>query len=228
MRRLRYHSVIGVVVSRTVYKPAGIPVFPPHDHPDGDCLLKRLLARGEIEARSDWPDGFAGGIAHRLDISTSGAMLVADDLAELALIRELFSAKCFTKTYRLRVAKSVSWDNNQCDRAIAHDRRRRAKMIVQRGENTPHRGKWLPAQTQFQRVHHDLFEAQMHTGVMHQIRVHAAFLGIPLLGDRLYGGGSTPPDAGPGVTFFLHHVGLTSKEVSTAAVPMPSWAMETR
>ena len=56
----------------------------------------------------------------------------------------------------------------------------------------------------------------MRTGVMHQIRVHAAFLGLALAGDRLYGGG-------PG-GFRLHHVGLSGGRWSTSSVPLPAWA----
>jgi 23S rRNA-/tRNA-specific pseudouridylate synthase len=65
---------------------------------------------------------------------------------------------------------------------------------------------------------------------MHQIRAHAAFLGLSLLGDKLYGGGHTPEDAPHGVTFFLHHMGLTSPDgvVKTDAVPTPKWASAPR
>ena len=208
----------------TVYKPPGIPVFPPHSNPAGDCVLHRLLDSGCVNASVSWPEGFAGGIAHRLDVSTSGALLVAHGLDELGAIREQFAQKRFVKTYRLRVSRDVSWDENQCDRPIAHDRRRRSRMIVQRGKSTPHRGKWLPASTCFRRVQGDVFEAEMRTGVMHQIRVHAAFLGIPLLGDSTYGGGQTPNSADAGVRFFLYHVGLSSSVFQTDPVSIPGWA----
>ena len=59
---------------------------------------------------------------------------------------------------------------------------------------------------------------------MHQIRIHCAFVGLPLLGDRVYGGGKTPTDAPEGVTFFLHHVGFQGEGVATSPVPSPSWA----
>jgi 23S rRNA-/tRNA-specific pseudouridylate synthase len=59
----------------------------------------------------------------------------------------------------------------------------------------------------------------MSTGVMHQIRVHAAFLGVPLAGDARYGGGRT--DDG----FHLHHVGFTGPGLRTEDVPCPTWAL---
>jgi 23S rRNA pseudouridine1911/1915/1917 synthase len=209
---------------RTLCKPAGLPVFPPHDDPSGDCLLRRLLADAPERARQDWPPGFDGGLAHRLDTSTSGAVLVADDPAELAVIRAAFSGRQLTKTYLLRTARPPAWSDNACDRAIGHDKQHRRRMVVQRGHATPHRGAWHPAETRFRALGGDLLEATMSTGVMHQIRVHAAFLGVPLLGDALYGGGRPPDDAPDGLTFFLHHVGLTGPGVATDPVPLPGWA----
>jgi 23S rRNA-/tRNA-specific pseudouridylate synthase len=212
-------------MARTLSKPAGIPVFPPHDDPHGDCVLARLLAEEPARADVAWPDGYAGGLAHRLDTSTSGALIAADDPAELAKILAMFQAKYLTKTYRLRAAKPVRWDRNTIDRPIAHDSRHKGKMVVQRGESTPHRGRWLPASTAFTRIAGDLWEARMSTGVMHQIRVHAAFLGIPLAGDRRYGGGPPPADAPPGAEFLLHHVGISGPDgFSSAPVPLPAWA----
>lgn len=203
-------------MSTTVAKPCGIPVFPPHDDPSGDCVLARLVADAPSRLGLPWPEGFAGGIAHRLDTQTSGALLVADDPEELVAIREAFASRAFLKTYRFVAAREVPWDANHCARSIAHDRRRRRRMIVQRGPSTPHRGRWLPAETHFRRLGPCLWEATMRTGVMHQIRVHAAFLGLALAGDRLYGGG-------PG-GFRLHHVGLSGGRWSTSSVPLPDWA----
>lgn len=199
-------------------------MFPPHADPDGDCVLARLLAEQPERADLAFPEGFAGGIAHRLDISTSGALLVADDPEELARIREAFASKGLRKTYRLLASRPVPWNENRCTAELAHDKRRKKRMIARRGPNTPHRGKWHPAETRFTRIAGDLFEAEMRTGVMHQIRVHAAFVGIALLGDRLYGGGETPADAPPGVTYFLHHVGLEGPGIRTEPIPLPDWA----
>lgn len=199
-------------------------MFPPHDDPGGDCVLARLLAAEPWRAQVAWPPGFEGGVAHRLDTSTSGALLVADDPAELAELREAFASGALRKTYRLRVARVPAWRENACELPIAHDRRHARRMVVQRGRDTPHRGRWLPARSRFLRLEGDVLEAVITTGVMHQIRVHAAFLGAPLLGDRLYGGGPTPPDAPPGVTFFLHHVGVEGSGWRSAAIGLPGWA----
>jgi 23S rRNA pseudouridine1911/1915/1917 synthase len=212
-------------VLRTVPKPAGIPVFPPHGEPAGDCLLARLLADEPERGTVAWPEGFAGGILHRLDTSTSGAVAVADDPHDLEALRGLFREHRLVKRYRLLSARDPGWDENAVEAPIAHDPRHKGRMVVQRGRHTPHRGSWLPACTAFRRLEGRLFEAEMRTGVMHQIRVHAAFLGIPILGDRRYGGGVTPDDAPDGVTFFLHHVGLSMPGLRTASVPDPPWVL---
>lgn len=210
-------------MATTILKPAGRPVFPPHDAPAGPSVLRDLLDAEPARATLAWPEGFEGGIAHRLDTSTSGALLVADDPDELALLRQAFADGHLVKTYVLRAAKEVPWDTHRCDRPMAHDARRKARMIVQRGADTPHRGRWYPASTTFRRLGDHLWEVAITTGVMHQIRAHAAFVGLPIAGDRLYGGGPTPADAPPGATFLLHHVGLTGPGITTAPVPLPAW-----
>lgn len=212
---------------QTYDKPAGLPVFPPHADPDGDCVWARLVADEPWRRDVPWPDGFAGGLAHRLDVSTSGAVAVAADLDELAALRDHFATHRLDKRYVLWSAKAPRWDSHVCDRPIAHDRRHKRRMVVQRSPRTPHRGRWYPAHTAFRVVEGRLVEARMRSGVTHQIRLHAAFVGLPILGDRLYGGGVTPADAPPGLTFFLHHHGFTGP-VQTAPLPDPSWLVAAR
>lgn len=206
----------------TLAKPAGLPVFPPHADPGGDCVLRRWLDERPSAREVAWPDGFAGGIAHRLDVATSGALAVADDPASLERLRDAFADGALVKTYRFLARHEVPWDANRCDRAIAHDRRHKRRMVVQRGASTPHRGRWHPADTRFERLGPHLWQATMSTGVMHQIRVHAAFVGLVLAGDPVYGGGP-PPDAAPDGGFCLHHVGFSGR-FRTEPVPLPPWA----
>lgn len=213
-------------------KPAGLPVLPPHADPEGDCVLARLLAAEPGRSTIPWPRGFEGGILHRLDTSTSGAVAIADDPADLVFLRSLFSEGQLAKRYVLRAARDPGWDENSCDRPLAHDPRHKGRMVVERGRQTAHRGRWLPAHTTFRRRSGTLFDAVIRTGVMHQIRVHAAFVGIPILGDRRYGGGETPADAPPGLAFYLHHTGFgtapgfTGPPLETAPVPLPDWARD--
>ena len=71
---------------RFVNKPAGLPVFPPHADPSGDCVLRRLEAQGCL-GPGPWPQGFEGGLAHRLDTATSGLVAFAPDPEALATLR---------------------------------------------------------------------------------------------------------------------------------------------
>lgn len=212
-------------MATTRFKPAGIPTLTPHDDPGGDCLLARLLAEEPGRADLPWPPGFEGGVLHRLDTATSGAIWIADDPEELASLRAYFAEGKLDKVYRFRAARDVPWHQQITTRGIAHHPQRRDRMVVQRGEATPHRGRWYPAVTSFKRLEGALWEARIRTGVMHQIRVHAAFVGLPIAGDRLYGGGPTPDDAPAGAKFLLHHVGLRAPgSLFTAPVPLPEWA----
>ena len=180
-------------------KEAGLPVFGRDEEP---CLLAALLEALPEQGRVDWPEGFEGGLLHRLDNHTSGLVIAARSLAALQRGREAFAGHLLSKIYRFLVDRDVPWHEHEVDRPLAHDRRRRSRMVWQRGASTPHRGRWYPAVTRFVRLgvlgDRHLWEATMSTGVMHQIRVHAASVGLPLAGDRLYGGGGTG-------RFWLHH-----------------------
>lgn len=213
-------------------KPAGLPVFPPHADPAGDCLLRRLLEAHPEQGEPPWPPGFEGGLAHRLDNPTSGLLIAARDPDSLAWIRSLFQEKRLLKTYSLISARPVPWRDNQTALELGHDPRRKDRMVVRRGANTPCRGAWIEASTRFQRQETVAlgarWQAQMRSGVMHQIRVHAAFLGIALLGDRLYGGGlplgpESLPGLPEGVPFLLHHHGVRARDLDLPACPLPDW-----
>jgi len=207
-------------VATTWCKPPGIPTLSPHRDPACPCALRDLIAAQPWRAQAPWPDGFPGGIAHRLDVPTSGALWVADDPAELTRMREWFAQGALRKTYVFQTDRDVPWDTHVVDRPIAHDKRRRSRMIVKRGRNTPHRGRWYDAHTELERLGDGLWQAVITTGVTHQIRVHAAFVGLALRGDRLYGGGEAITDRVP---FHLHHVGLVGPEGGTQEVPPPEW-----
>lgn len=207
-----------------VYKPAGLPVFP-HPHRVGPCLLQELLRLRPEQGRVDWPAGFEGGIAHRLDNGTSGLLVVARSPSALQALRAEFAGKELLKTYLFLTAGQVSWSGHRLAIPLAHDRRHRGRMVVQRGRSTPHRGRWFPAETRFLRLGPALWRARMRSGVTHQIRAHAAFVGLPILGDRLYGGAaldSPPPGAGRHI-FCLHHQHLQAPGWSSPSISRPGW-----
>jgi 23S rRNA-/tRNA-specific pseudouridylate synthase len=215
-----------------VAKPAGLPVFPPHADPGGDCVLARLLEARPEQREPAFPAGFEGGIAHRLDNPTSGALLVARSVEALAEARVSFAEKRLRKDYLFVSAREVPWDRHEVRVELAHDARRHDRMIARRGADTPHRGRWFPAETLLSREGRTpmggLWRATITTGVMHQIRVHAASVGLALRGDRIYGGGAPIsrdelPDLPDGVPFLLHHLGAVGGGLPAARCPRPGW-----
>ena len=93
-----------------VNKPTGIPVFPPHKDPHGDCVLHRLLTLLPQQGEHQWPRGFQGGIVHRLDIPTSGALVIAKTPNGLAHWRRRFQQKELHKRYLFLTHKNVQND----------------------------------------------------------------------------------------------------------------------
>ena len=196
-------------------KVSGVPVFEPHDGCGGSSLIGELLAAHPEQRQPSggvhWPDGFGAGIAHRLDTSTSGLVIAARSLEALEEARAAFSERRLRKRYFFLTDRHVDWDEHLVDHPLAHDRRKRSRMTWKRGRSTPHRGRWYEAQTRFRRIEDrvsgcHLWQATITTGVMHQIRVHAAAVGLPMLGDKLYGGSEDPRRDG---RFYLHHETLT-------------------
>ncbi len=172
-----------------LWKPPGLPVFPPHADPGGDCVLARWLALDPRRAEG-WPEGFAGGIAHRLDTATSGLLVAARTPADLVVLRQQFADRALRKHYLFHSdapAPDLPWPHLM-DLEIAHHPNRRDRMVWRRGPRTAHRGRWYPAWSRFQPSSPAIWRCEIRTGVMHQVRVHAAALGLPLTGDPLYGG----------------------------------------
>lgn len=206
-------------------KPAGVPVFPPHADPQAPSLLQAWLAVRPQQAAQAWPAGFEGGLAHRLDTPTSGIVVACRSPEALVELRASFAAGALRKRYRFVTAREVPWSQHTVDRPIAHDRRRRARMVVQRGAATPHRGRWYPAHTELTRIDGASWRALITSGVTHQIRVHAAFVGLALAGDGLYGGGRLPPEIEPpdGAGFLLHHEQIEGPGWSSPRLEVPAW-----
>lgn len=195
-----------------VAKPSGVPVFPPHAEPDGDCVLARLLVARPSQALA-FPAGFEGGIAHRLDTLTSGFVVVAKSVAALELVRGEWGK--LSKFYRFYSSAQVAFVDVVVTAPIAHHPRKKDRVVV--GEHGRHRGQRRPAWTRLRHLGEGWWEAEIRTGVLHQVRAHAAFAGVPLDGDTLYGGLSLverePADfraAGP----TLVHVGIVGERWS--------------
>ena len=166
-----------------IAKPAGLVVHPAAGHWSG-TLLNGLLAHHA--GAQHLP---RAGIVHRLDKDTSGLMLVARSPRAFDALTAMIAAR---EVERLYVALAHGdWrrdDRVVVDRAIGRDSANRLRMAALSPQATS--GK--PAQTTVRVLDsgggHTLVACKLHTGRTHQIRVHMAWLGHPLVGDALYGG----------------------------------------
>ncbi|MDQ3996932.1 MAG: RluA family pseudouridine synthase [Gemmatimonadota bacterium] len=165
-----------------VDKPAGMVVHPAPGNWSG-TLVNALKGRGGKLATAGGED--REGIVHRLDKETSGLLLVAKtDRAHRALGADI-AARRIKRRYAVLSWGHLDADRLTVDRAIARDPRDRKRMaIVSTGR---------PAKTDFVRLARfdavDLLRAELHSGRTHQVRVHLASTGHPVVGDDTYGGG---------------------------------------
>lgn len=122
-------------------------------------------------------------LPHRLDRETSGAMVVARDSDAARSLYEQFLARTVRKEYLAVVRGDVSWQTRVVDAPISAEG---GEIKVRRLAGADGQ----PAVTEFRRLAGDgartLVSARPKTGRLHQIRVHLAFLGHPVLGDKLY------------------------------------------
>ncbi|HMK48934.1 MAG TPA: RluA family pseudouridine synthase [Thermodesulfovibrionales bacterium] len=164
-----------------VNKPPGIVVYPAAGHSSGTLMNALAFHCGKLAA----PGGpLRPGVVHRLDKDTSGVMVVAlDDKAYYSLV-EQFRQRTISRKYVALVYGDMKEDSGEISLRIGRSESDRKKMSthVRKGKDAFTRWKVL---RRFGIA--TLIEVRLGTGRTHQIRVHFASIGHPVLGDQVYG-----------------------------------------
>jgi tRNA pseudouridine32 synthase/23S rRNA pseudouridine746 synthase len=159
-----------------VDKPAGLLSVPGRGEDRADCLIARL--------RVVWPDVL---LVHRLDLDTSGVMVFARSKAAQGALGKQFEARTVKKVYQARLAGEMAERQGRVDLPLIVDWPNRPRQHVNFETGRP-------AQTDWRVVRVGNGETRVRlmplTGRSHQLRVHMAELGHPILGDPLYADGA--------------------------------------
>jgi 23S rRNA pseudouridine1911/1915/1917 synthase len=164
-----------------VNKPAGMVVHAGAGHARGTLVNALLYRLGKLSGAGGT---LRPGIVHRLDRETSGAMVVARNDAAHEHLAEQFRSRNVRKIYLALVHGKMPRDSGSVTLPISRDRRRRTRMTARERTGRHARTDWRVI-ARLDRC--TLVEAVLHTGRTHQIRVHFAAIGHPVVGDTLYG-----------------------------------------
>lgn len=203
-----------------VNKPKGMVVHPAAGHYSG-TLVNALLYHCKDEL-----SGINGvmrpGIVHRIDMDTTGALVVCKtDEAHTCLASQL-KEHSITRKYHAIVHGSIKEDEGTIDAPLARHPVERKKMaVVSDGKRAVTHYKVLERLKGYTYI-----ECQLETGRTHQIRVHMASKGHPLLGDKIYGPAKCPVNGLQGQTLHAMLLGFihpATKEYLECEAPLPMY-----
>ena len=163
-------------------KPTGLSVHPAPGHPNHTLVNAILSHLSSLPDTGDWQ---RPGIVHRLDKDTSGVMLVAKSSTAYLKLTNQFKARSVVKAYLVLVKGHLTPQDGIVEAPIGRNRLHRERMTV-----VPE-GAGREARTEYHVVEYindyTLLEVRPETGRTHQIRVHLAAIGYPVVGDKVYG-----------------------------------------
>ncbi len=204
-----------------VNKPAGMVVHEGAGVHSGTLVNAMLHHFGTLSALGG---EHRPGIVHRLDRFTSGVMLVARTDAAHRNLAEQFQSRQVHKTYLALVHGSLRQDEGRIAKPITRDPVHRTRMTARReeGREALTEYKVLRRYAKF-----TLLEVRIGTGRTHQIRVHLASMGHPVVGDKLYGAPAQVAAMPPLDRYFLHSWRITfhspsSGETISLEAPLPA------
>lgn len=205
-----------------VDKPAGQPVHPLRED-EGGTVLNALVARVPA-LQGVGEGGLRSGVVHRLDVDTSGALLVATEQTAWERLRRAFREHRVEKVYRALVVGTLAGEGAlELDLAVVRHRPARVAVVGEGAGRVPPgaRRTGLRWRALASGGGVTLVEVRPRTGFLHQIRATLARLGHPVCGDRTYG---APGDPLAAPRQLLHAARVRFEEVRAASPDPPDFA----
>ena len=206
-----------------VNKPVGLVVHPAPGHPDGTLVNALLYHCGS--SLSGINGELRPGIVHRIDRDTSGLIIAAkNDRAHLALAAQL-QDHSLARTYEAVAVGGLREDSGTVDAPIGRHPVDRKKMAIDRKNGREAITHWTVLARYPGYTH---VECRLETGRTHQIRVHLASIGHPLLGDTVYGAKKPVPGLAGQCLHArrLRFVHPSTGEPVELECPLPDWFQE--